>query len=76
MFTMGPQLDNGVGALLVDLKSSGMLDETLVVMVGEFGRTPGGLTPAAGPVGTTLPILRRQTNIRINWRNRHLSAAF
>ena len=48
MFTMGPQLDNGVGALLADLKSSGMLDETLVVMVGEFGRTPGGLTPAGG----------------------------
>jgi hypothetical protein len=48
MFTMGPQLDNGVGALLTDLKSSGMLDETLVVIVGEFGRTPGGLTPAGG----------------------------
>jgi uncharacterized protein (DUF1501 family) len=48
MFTMGPQLDNGVGALLDDLKSSGMLDETLLVMVGEFGRTPGGLTPAGG----------------------------
>ena len=48
MFTMGPQLDNGVGALLDDLKSSGMLDETLVVMVGEFGRTPGTLTPAGG----------------------------
>ena len=48
MFTMGPQLDNGVGALLTDLQSSGMLNETLVVMVGEFGRTPGGLTPAGG----------------------------
>src|SRR5215471_15160473 len=48
MFTMGPQLDNGVGALLADLKSSGMLDETLVVMLGEFGRTPGALTPAGG----------------------------
>ena len=48
MFTMGPQLDNGVGALLDDLESSGLLSETLVVMVGEFGRTPGGLTPAGG----------------------------
>jgi hypothetical protein len=48
MFTMGPPLDNGVGALLADLQSSGMLDETLVVMVGEFGRTPGALTPAGG----------------------------
>jgi hypothetical protein len=41
MYTMSPALDNGVAALLADLKSSGMLDETLVVMVGEFGRTPG-----------------------------------
>jgi uncharacterized protein (DUF1501 family) len=48
MFTMGPQLDNGVGALLDDLKSSGMLAETLVLMLGEFGRTPGALTPAGG----------------------------
>jgi hypothetical protein len=48
MFTMSPALDNGVSALLTDLKSSGLLDETLVVMAGEFGRTPGALTPAAG----------------------------
>jgi hypothetical protein len=48
MFTMTPALDNGVSALLIDLQSSGLLDETLVVMLGEFGRTPGGLTPAAG----------------------------
>jgi uncharacterized protein (DUF1501 family) len=41
MYTMTPALDNGVAALLADLKASGMLDETLVVMVGEFGRTPG-----------------------------------
>jgi hypothetical protein len=48
MFTMSPALDNGVSALLADLQSSGLLNETLVVMVGEFGRTPGALTPAAG----------------------------
>jgi hypothetical protein len=48
MFTMAPALDNGVSALLADLQSSGLLNETLVVMVGEFGRTPGGLTPAGG----------------------------
>jgi hypothetical protein len=35
-----PPLDRGVSALLDDLASSGMLDETLVVMAGEFGRTP------------------------------------
>jgi uncharacterized protein (DUF1501 family) len=30
------------------LKSSGMLDSTLVVAVGEFGRTVGPVTPAGG----------------------------
>jgi len=29
-----------VGALLTDLKRRGLLDETLVVWAGEFGRTP------------------------------------
>ncbi|MSR57411.1 MAG: DUF1501 domain-containing protein [Planctomycetaceae bacterium] len=35
-----PPLDQGVSALLEDLQSSGLLDETLVLMLGEFGRTP------------------------------------
>ncbi len=35
-----PPLDRGVSALLDDLDSLGMLDDTLVVMLGEFGRTP------------------------------------
>jgi hypothetical protein len=35
-----PPLDTGVGALLDDLKERGLLDETLVIVVGEFGRTP------------------------------------
>jgi uncharacterized protein (DUF1501 family) len=34
-----PQVDNGLGALLADLADRGMLDSTLVVMFGEFGRT-------------------------------------
>lgn len=33
-------LDKGAAALLDDLKASGKLDETLVVWVGDFGRTP------------------------------------
>ena len=33
-------MDQPVAALLKDLKSRGMLDETLVVWGGEFGRTP------------------------------------
>ena len=39
LYTMAPSLDNGVSALLADLEASGALDETLVVMNGEFGRT-------------------------------------
>ncbi|MBI2804889.1 MAG: DUF1501 domain-containing protein [Planctomycetes bacterium] len=35
-----PPLDQGVSALLDDLDSSGMLEDTLVMMLGEFGRTP------------------------------------
>ena len=35
-----PPFDKGVSALLEDLAASGLLDETLVVMAGEFGRTP------------------------------------
>ena len=35
-----PPLDQGVSALLDDMEALGLLDETLIVMVGEFGRTP------------------------------------
>src|SRR5579871_5895509 len=35
-----PPLDQGVSALLDDLEATGLLDETLVLMLGEFGRTP------------------------------------
>ena len=35
-----PPLDQGVSALLEDLAASGLLDDTLVLMMGEFGRTP------------------------------------
>jgi hypothetical protein len=48
LFTMCPTFDNGVGALLADLQTSGLLQETLVVMAGEFGRTVGPVTPAGG----------------------------
>jgi uncharacterized protein (DUF1501 family) len=33
-------LDQGLSALIGDLKMRGLLDETLVVAMGEFGRTP------------------------------------
>jgi hypothetical protein len=35
-----PRVDEAVSALLEDLSDRGLLDNTLVVMVGEFGRTP------------------------------------
>lgn len=35
-----PNLDQGFSALLDDLSGRGLLDETLVVALGEFGRTP------------------------------------
>ncbi len=38
--TLLPGLDRGVSALLDDLTERGMLDDCLVIVVGEFGRTP------------------------------------
>lgn len=35
-----PRLDQGLSALLDDLSDRGLLDSTLVVVAGEFGRTP------------------------------------
>ncbi len=38
--TLAPPLDKGVAALVEDLTERGLIDNTLVVMMGEFGRTP------------------------------------
>jgi hypothetical protein len=35
-----PKLDKGVAALIADLDERGSLDNTLVLVLGEFGRTP------------------------------------
>jgi hypothetical protein len=35
-----PTLDQGVCALMDDLEERGLLEETLIVVMGEFGRTP------------------------------------
>jgi hypothetical protein len=55
------QTDQAVGALLTDLKARGLLDSTLVIWGGEFGRTPtsdGGGGGAEGrdhnPYGFTI----------------------
>ncbi len=42
------QCDQAIGALLSDLKERGMLEETLVIWGGEFGRTPTVELPKEG----------------------------
>jgi hypothetical protein len=44
---LAPPLDKGLAALVTDLADRGLLDSTLVVMMGEFGRTPK-INPNAG----------------------------
>ncbi len=39
-----PRLDQALAGLFIDLKERGMMDNTLVVVTGEFGRTPKVLT--------------------------------
>ena len=41
-------LDDGLSALLTDLKADGSFADTMVVMMGEFGRTVGKITAALG----------------------------
>ncbi len=48
IFTLGQTLDSGVSTLINDLKAAGMFQDTLIVMVGEFGRTVGQLSAAMG----------------------------
>ena len=42
------QCDQAIGALLKDLKNRGLLEETLVIWGGEFGRTPTVELPKKG----------------------------
>jgi hypothetical protein len=44
---VGPNFDNAYTALLEDLQRRGMLDTTIVLAFGEFGRTPK-INPAGG----------------------------
>ncbi len=45
---LAKQCDQGIGALLKDLKQRGMLEDTLVMWGGEFGRTPTVELPTPG----------------------------
>jgi hypothetical protein len=45
---LGSECDQAIGAFLKDLKQRGMLDDTLVIWGGEFGRTPTVEMPTPG----------------------------
>ena len=49
---MARKCDQAIGALLKDLKQRGMLDDTLVICGGEFGRTPTVELPMGLPNNT------------------------
>jgi uncharacterized protein (DUF1501 family) len=48
LYVQCAELDAALGALLTDLTAMNILDETLVVVVSEFGRTVGPLSNQAG----------------------------
>lgn len=70
------QLDRPFGALVEDLKSSGLYDDTLIIWMGEFGRTPAingrmgrdhfpSITPVViggGPINTGLAVGQSNAN--------------
>ncbi len=45
--TLAPTLDQSLSALLEDLEQRGLLESTIVLVTGEFGRTPA-INPAGG----------------------------
>ena len=45
---LAKECDQAIGALLTDLKQRGMLEDTLVIWGGEFGRTPAVEMPKPG----------------------------
>jgi hypothetical protein len=45
---LAKESDQAIGALLKDLKQRGMIEDTLVIWGGEFGRTPTVELPTAG----------------------------
>jgi len=48
IYAQSTELDAGLSALLADLDSSKLLDETLIVIAAEFGRTVGPLNGQGG----------------------------
>jgi uncharacterized protein (DUF1501 family) len=48
IFAMGKQVDDGLSEFIKDLKANGKFNDTLIVMMGEFGRTVGAITATGG----------------------------
>ena len=48
MYSLCNSLDRGLSELVSDLRASGDLSKTLIVVLGEFGRTPGNLNSRGG----------------------------
>jgi len=62
---LAPALDHALSALLVDLQDRGLLDETLVVAVGEMGRTPKATgTWGRGHWSTLFPAVLAGSGVR------------
>jgi len=70
-----PDMDQAAAALIGDLKRRGLLDETLVVWGGEFGRTPvseNGDGRDHNPYGYTMWLPRRDKTRFLVWRHRRV----
>jgi len=48
IYQLTNDLDRAISALVDDLRANGDLESTLIVMMGEFGRTPGVLNTRSG----------------------------
>jgi hypothetical protein len=48
MYQLAGEVDRAIGNLVGDLKTAGRLRDTLIVLMGEFGRTPGALNSRGG----------------------------
>ena len=59
------EVDKPISALLTDLKAHGLLDSTLVIWQGEFGRMPANAEPPGMPYFTD-----EQIQSIIDWINR------
>jgi hypothetical protein len=63
--SLGPRADQTLSALIDDLTARGMLEDVLVVWMGEFGRTPVISKPWASrdhwPNASTIPFRRRRS---------------